>query len=106
MQIFMIDRPVLYCIEFFIINKKMADRQILIPMRYLIVLNLWVLVLFFSENVFGQKNNNLFTKLDPNQTNIHFNNEVQDTQDYNILIYSNYYGGAGVGVGDINNDGC
>ncbi len=47
----------------------------------------------------------LFTLLDPNQTNIRFNNEVYDTRDHSILIYSNYYGGAGVGVGDINNDG-
>jgi len=47
----------------------------------------------------------LFTLLDPNQTNIKFVNEVHDTRDHSILIYANYYGGAGVGVGDINNDG-
>ncbi|GAA3584568.1 VCBS repeat-containing protein [Snuella lapsa] len=38
-------------------------------------------------------------------TNIDFNNKVQDEIEHNILIYSNYYGGAGVGVGDFNNDG-
>ena len=83
----------------------MADRQILIPMRYFIVFNIWVLAILFSENASGQKDTKVFTKLDPKQTNIHFNNEVKDTRDHNILIYSNYYGGAGVGVSDINNDG-
>jgi hypothetical protein len=28
-----------------------------------------------------------------------------DTKEHNILIYSNYYGGSGVAVGDFNNDG-
>lgn len=47
----------------------------------------------------------LFTLLNPKKTNIHFNNKIKDTKTDNILIYSNFYGGAGVGVGDINNDG-
>ncbi len=47
----------------------------------------------------------LFTKLKPKQTNIRFNNEIEDTKEHNILIYSNFYGGGGVGIGDINNDG-
>lgn len=47
----------------------------------------------------------LFNLLSPNHTNIRFNNEIKDTKEHNITIYSNYYGGAGVGIGDINNDG-
>ncbi|MDH5399992.1 MAG: VCBS repeat-containing protein, partial [Cyclobacteriaceae bacterium] len=47
----------------------------------------------------------LFRLLGPEHTNITFNNELEDTRDHSILIYSNYYGGGGVGVGDINNDG-
>lgn len=47
----------------------------------------------------------LFTLLSPEQTNIRFNNKLKDTKKHNIMIYSNYYGGAGVGIGDINNDG-
>lgn len=26
-------------------------------------------------------------------------------KEHNILLYSNYYGGAGIGIGDFNNDG-
>lgn len=47
----------------------------------------------------------MFTLLNADQTNIHFNNRIQDFKEHNILIYSNYYGGAGVGIGDFNNDG-
>ncbi len=47
----------------------------------------------------------LFTLLESNETGITFNNEIVDTKEHNILIYSNYYGGAGVGVGDFNRDG-
>lgn len=54
---------------------------------------------------FAQNSSSLFTLLSPKQTNITFNNELKDTKEHNIMIYSNFYGGAGVGVGDINNDG-
>ena len=55
-----------------------------------------------SFNAVGQK---LFTSLSPEKTNVYFNNTIQDTKEDNIFIYSNFYGGAGVGLGDINNDG-
>ena len=47
----------------------------------------------------------LFTLLSAKDTGIKFNNKLEDTKEHNIMIYSNFYGGAGVGVGDINNDG-
>lgn len=46
-----------------------------------------------------------FTLLDAKDTKVDFNNKLKDTKEDNIFIYSNFYGGAGVGVGDINNDG-
>ena len=46
-----------------------------------------------------------FTLLSPRESGIDFNNKIKDTKNRNILIYSNFYGGAGVGVGDFNNDG-
>lgn len=46
-----------------------------------------------------------FTLLDPLTTGVDFNNKIEDTQEHNILLYANFYGGAGVGVGDFNNDG-
>tara|TARA_R110001583_G_scaffold103190_3_gene250340 strand:- start:729 stop:4037 length:3309 start_codon:yes stop_codon:yes gene_type:complete len=47
----------------------------------------------------------LFTLLDNNKTNIHFSNNVKETLYFNFLNYSYIYNGAGIAVGDINNDG-
>ena len=47
----------------------------------------------------------IFTLLSPEETGISFSNDVVDLKDKNILLYSNYYGGAGVGIADFNNDG-
>jgi hypothetical protein len=63
-----------------------------------------VLVLLIGIMVHSQ-NNTTFSLLDSNQTGVTFNNELVDSKDQNILIYSNFYGGSGVGVGDFNNDG-
>jgi hypothetical protein len=52
-----------------------------------------------------EKDGKLFTLLEPQHTGIYFNNEIVDTREHSILLYSNYYGGGGVGIGDINNDG-
>lgn len=38
-------------------------------------------------------------------TGIDFINKVQDTKDFNIFTYRNFYNGGGVAVGDIDNDG-
>jgi hypothetical protein len=37
-------------------------------------------------------------------TGISFINKVENTKDFNIFIYRNFYNGGGVGIGDINND--
>lgn len=47
----------------------------------------------------------LFTLLPPSQSGISFSNNIKDTKAHNILKYSNFYGGAGVGIGDFNQDG-
>ncbi|MBX2962917.1 MAG: VCBS repeat-containing protein [Cyclobacteriaceae bacterium] len=47
----------------------------------------------------------LFTKLTPEQTSIHFINEIESQKDFNIFNYRNFYNGGGVAIGDINNDG-
>ena len=49
--------------------------------------------------------NKRFSLLNASQSGIDFINKVKDTRNRNILLYSNFYGGAGVGVGDFNNDG-
>lgn len=47
----------------------------------------------------------LFTLLDPEYTNIKFENKLTYTNDFNIYKYRNFYNGGGVGIGDVNNDG-
>jgi hypothetical protein len=49
-------------------------------------------------------NSNLFTLLSPEKTGIDFANNVVDGEKFNIFTYRNYYNGAGVAIGDINND--
>lgn len=47
----------------------------------------------------------LFTLMSQEQTNIRFNNVVENQKDFNIFKYRNFYNGGGVAIGDINNDG-
>ncbi len=47
----------------------------------------------------------LFTKLTPEECGISFNNSIQDDSAFNEFTYRNFYNGAGVAIGDINNDG-
>lgn len=51
------------------------------------------------------KKDTLFTRLSPEQTGINFTNPNVDGDSLNILDYLYYYNGAGVAIGDINNDG-
>jgi hypothetical protein len=65
---------------------------------------LLLLCFFFSLGLSAQ-DKPLFTLLSPQQSGVTFQNTITDEKDHNILMYSNYYGGAGVGVGDFNKDG-
>ena len=47
----------------------------------------------------------LFTSLTPAQTHVDFVNQLPDRPGLGILSYIYYYNGAGVAIGDINNDG-
>lgn len=48
----------------------------------------------------------LFTKMKDDETGIDFENKLKENNpDFNILTYPYFYNGAGVAVGDINNDG-
>lgn len=73
--------------------------------RFIIIFISSLTVFLSVHNGYAQKKEKLFTLLSSEHTNIDFNNKVEDKTEHNILIYSNYYGGAGVGVGDFNNDG-
>lgn len=64
---------------------------------------LWGSFWFFSPS--KSLDTPLFTLLPASKTGIQFNNKLKDTKEANIMIYSNFYGGAGVGIADLNNDG-
>ena len=52
-----------------------------------------------------QNSPQLFKSLSPTETGIEFTNTVENRDDMNIFNYRNFYNGAGVAIGDINNDG-
>jgi hypothetical protein len=62
-------------------------------------------VILFSACKSKSKSDTLFSLLPAEQTGIHFENKVADTDSLNILDYLYYYNGGGVAIGDINNDG-
>jgi len=54
---------------------------------------------------YDPKPKTLFTLMPAEETGIDFSNNLTDTEEFNIVEYLNYYNGAGVAAGDINNDG-
>jgi hypothetical protein len=63
-----------------------------------------VLLISFSGKINAQ-NSKQFSLISGRESGINFNNKIKDDKNNNILKYANFYGGAGVGVGDFNNDG-
>ncbi|MGV3684789.1 MAG: VCBS repeat-containing protein [Daejeonella sp.] len=53
----------------------------------------------------ASKNDTLFTLLDEDDTGIDYSNKLRESDELNVMNYSYFYNGAGVAVGDINNDG-
>ncbi|WP_025741581.1 VCBS repeat-containing protein [Aquimarina pacifica] len=47
----------------------------------------------------------LFTAMDSSYTHINFSNNIEEDEENNMFNFMNIYTGAGIGVGDINNDG-
>ena len=76
-------------------------------MRYLNKIILLVLfsVLMLSSCKEKVEDTMLFSLMPSKKTGITFNNVIKDDKEKNILLYANFYGGAGVGIGDFNNDG-
>jgi hypothetical protein len=53
----------------------------------------------------NRDNSKLFTSLSHKRTGIDFRNWVKESETFNVLDYGYLYNGAGVAVGDVNNDG-
>ncbi|RZK47070.1 MAG: CRTAC1 family protein, partial [Pedobacter sp.] len=66
---------------------------------------LFVLHVLVSSCNSGSTRNPMFTLLPPEQSGIHFRNDLHEDSSNNILDYLYFYNGGGVAVGDINNDG-
>jgi enediyne biosynthesis protein E4 len=47
----------------------------------------------------------LFQMMPSSHTGITFKNTVEDSKDFNVFKYRNFYNGGGVAIGDVNNDG-
>ena len=64
------------------------------------------LVLFLADSLAQQANGNkLFTVMPESTTGLNFRNDIIETETMFLYIYEYLYVGAGVSVGDINNDG-
>ena len=60
----------------------------------------------FSSAVFRlHAQEKLFTLLDPKQTGVQFINQISESEGLNVLAYEYFFNGAGVAVGDLDNDG-
>ena len=62
----------------------------------------FLLLIFWS---YSYSQNPVFELLNSDKTGVEFNNFIEDKKEHNILLYANYYGGAGVGIADFDNDG-
>ncbi|MDO8366533.1 MAG: VCBS repeat-containing protein, partial [Saprospiraceae bacterium] len=63
------------------------------------------LVLLLAGCTSKQSDSPLFELVPSSESGIQFVNKVENTEDFNIFSYRNFYNGGGVAIGDINNDG-
>ena len=64
----------------------------------------FLLILGRAEG-FAQKSSSQFEKINPKSTGVTFKNQLKEDRENNILRYEYFYNGAGVAVGDLDNDG-
>ncbi|MDO9552010.1 VCBS repeat-containing protein [Rhodonellum sp.] len=62
-------------------------------------------ILLFSCSKKAEKETVLFELMDKDWTGIEFRNDLKYTENFNPYLFRNFYNGAGVAIGDINNDG-
>ena len=66
-----------------------------------------IVLLFFNGNALfaQQKKATLFSLMNEKETGISFLNAIKEDDSLNVMRYEYLYNGAGVGIGDFNNDG-
>lgn len=67
-----------------------------------------ILVLFFMCSCTHEKNqssNSVFELMNLKKSGIDFKNDLHYSEEFNVYLYKSFYNGAGVGLGDLNNDG-
>ncbi|MEO9806531.1 MAG: VCBS repeat-containing protein [Reichenbachiella sp.] len=69
-----------------------------------IVSGLLILSIFFGCNELKKGHDTLFHKISSTQSNIHFQNNLTESERFNFLTYDYFYNGSGVAIGDINGD--
>lgn len=73
--------------------------------RYLPIQALFLFCLLTSTICSAQSETPLFKSLSPEITKVNFANTIVENDSFNYFYYDNLYNGAGVSMGDINNDG-
>ncbi|TCP24316.1 VCBS repeat protein [Tenacibaculum skagerrakense] len=63
------------------------------------------IIISCSETKNQNKSGKIFSKLSSEKSNIHFANNLTETDSLNYFKYTSIYMGGGVSVGDVNNDG-
>jgi enediyne biosynthesis protein E4 len=64
-----------------------------------------VTILLFLQATICFSQQKLFQLLPSKETNVKFRNDVNESENLNVLAYEYFYNGGGIAVGDINNDG-
>ncbi len=80
-------------------------------MKHFFYISILVLIIFSCSNdsstkeIAPKNEKPLFTKIYSEESNITFTNYIKQTNDFNFMNYMYIYTGAGVAVGDVDNDG-
>jgi len=64
-----------------------------------------ILILFLFGCTSETEHNTLFDSVSGESSGIEFSNTLVHTNEFNVYKYRNFYNGAGVALGDVNNDG-
>jgi hypothetical protein len=75
------------------------------PNGEVIISSLLIISLLIGSFEATAQQNTLFELIPKEQSNIDFQNTVIDNKEANLLLYDAFYAGAGVAIGDVNNDG-